>query len=45
MARLWNIVEYWFPYRDLIDGEWTSVLSEFLPRLVAAATRTTTGSR
>ncbi len=39
VARLWNIVEYWFPYRDLIDGEWTSVLSEFLPRLVAAATR------
>lgn len=38
-TRLWNIVEYWFPYRDLIDGEWTSVLSEFLPRLVAAATR------
>ena len=36
LLRLWNIVEYWFPYRDLLDDDWPSVLREFLPRFVAA---------
>lgn len=36
LLRLWNIVEYWFPYRDLLDEDWQAVLREFLPRLVAA---------
>ena len=36
--RLWNIIEYWFPYRDQIDSDWYGVLKEFLPRFVAADT-------
>lgn len=36
LFRYWNIIEYWFPYRDLIDDDWPSVLREFLPRMVAA---------
>ncbi len=36
LFRLWNIIEYWFPYRDQIDGDWEAVLAEFVPRLVAA---------
>lgn len=36
LLRLWNIVEYWFPYRDQIEDGWHSVLLEFLPRMVAA---------
>lgn len=36
LLRLWNIIEYWFPYRDLRDEDWQAVLREFLPRLVAA---------
>lgn len=36
LLRLWNIIEYWFPYRDLLDEDWRAVLREFLPRLVAA---------
>lgn len=36
LLRLWNIIEYWFPYRDLLDEDWQAVLREFLPRLVAA---------
>lgn len=36
LFRYWNIIEYWFPYRDLIDDDWESVLREFLPRMVAA---------
>jgi C-terminal processing protease CtpA/Prc len=34
--RLWNIIEYWFPYRDMIDEDWDGVLRELLPAFVAA---------
>lgn len=36
VLRYWNIIQYWFPYRNLIDGDWVAVLPEFLSRLVAA---------
>ncbi|HXV64456.1 MAG TPA: S41 family peptidase [Vicinamibacteria bacterium] len=36
LLRLWNIIEYWFPYRDQIDGDWHAVLRQVLPRFVAA---------
>ena len=39
LFRLWNITEYWFPYRDLVDDDWDAVLREFLPRIVAAEDR------
>lgn len=29
--RIWNIIEYWFPYRDLIEEDWDGVLRELLP--------------
>jgi len=38
LFRLWNIVQYWFPYRDLLDDDWDAVLTEFIPRLMAAET-------
>ncbi len=38
LLRLWNIIEYWFPYRDQLDDDWQSVLREFLPRFVEAST-------
>ncbi len=38
LMRLWNIIEYWFPYHDLMDADWDDVLHEFLPRLAAADT-------
>jgi C-terminal processing protease CtpA/Prc len=28
--RFWNIIEYWFPYRDLIEEDWDGVLREFV---------------
>jgi C-terminal processing protease CtpA/Prc len=37
LFRVWNIIEYWSPYRDLIDENWEQVLAEFIPRVVAAA--------
>lgn len=36
LFRWWNIVQYWSPYRDLIGEDWNGVLTEFLPRMVAA---------
>lgn len=37
LFRLWNIVEFWFPYRDQIDDDWSAVLREALPRFVASS--------
>lgn len=36
LYRFWNIIQYWFPYRDQIDGDWHTVLAEFIPRIAAA---------
>ena len=38
LYRFWNIIAYWFPYRDLLDDDWDDVLAEFIPRLMAAET-------
>ena len=38
LIRYWNVIEYWFPYRDQIEGDWYKTLREFMPRLVAADT-------
>lgn len=39
LFRYWNIIQYWFPYRDVIGSDWNDVLDEMLPRFVAATTR------
>lgn len=39
LFRFWNIIEYWFPYRDVIDENWDAVLAEFIPRIGLARTR------
>ena len=31
LFRFWNIIQYWFPYRDVMDEDWDSVLAEFIP--------------
>ena len=36
LFRFWNVIEYWFPYRDVIDEDWDGVLAEFIPRVMAA---------
>ena len=36
LYRFWNIIEYWFPYRDLIEENWDAVLREFVPVLWGA---------
>ena len=39
LYRFWNIIEYWFPYRDAIGEDWDQVLREFVPRMLAAQRR------
>ena len=36
LYRFWNIVEYWFPYRDVIGGSWDDELTAFIPRIAIA---------
>ena len=38
LHRFWNIIEYWFPYRDVIGEDWEAVLAEFVPRVMAEST-------
>ncbi len=38
LYRLWNIIEYWYPYRDVIGENWNQVLTEFLPKIALAKT-------
>jgi hypothetical protein len=38
LFRLWNIVEYWAPNRDVVGENWDGVLKEFIPRIALAKT-------
>jgi carboxyl-terminal processing protease len=38
LARLWNFVEYFYPYKHLLDEPWDSVLVKFIPTFIAATT-------
>jgi C-terminal processing protease CtpA/Prc len=39
LYRFWNVVAYWYPYRDLMAEDWDRVLDEFLPRIMLARDR------
>jgi hypothetical protein len=34
LFRYWNIIQYYFPYKYLIDEDWNDVLPEYIPKLV-----------
>ncbi|GGM84239.1 hypothetical protein GCM10010967_15090 [Dyadobacter beijingensis] len=36
LFRYWNTIQYYFPYRNLIDGNWNDVLPEFIPKFLNA---------
>lgn len=31
LFRFWNIITYWFPYRDVMNEDWNGVLAEYIP--------------
>lgn len=36
LFRYWNIIQYYFPYRNLIDENWDEVLKTFIPKIISA---------
>ena len=32
LFRYWNVINYFFPYKQLIDRPWSTVLTDFIPR-------------
>lgn len=37
LYRYWNIIQYYFPYRNLIEEDWKDVLMEFVPKFINSA--------
>lgn len=35
LFRFWNMIQYYFPYRNLIDENWDDVLKVFIPKIVS----------
>ena len=40
LFRYWNIIQYYFPYKNLIEEDWKNVLEEFIPKLINATNET-----
>lgn len=38
LARYWNIVNYFYPYKYLTDTKWQKVITEFVPKFINAKT-------
>jgi C-terminal processing protease CtpA/Prc len=38
LYRYWNMIEYFYPNKHLIDKNWDSVLYEFIPKFIKAKT-------
>ncbi|PHI19955.1 hypothetical protein CEQ90_10420 [Lewinellaceae bacterium SD302] len=36
LFRYWNMIEYFFPYKDLTDLPWSEVLPTYIPLVIAA---------
>lgn len=34
LFRYWNIIEYFFPYKALMDKDWDNVLHEYIPKIL-----------
>ncbi|WP_336688422.1 MULTISPECIES: S41 family peptidase [unclassified Chryseobacterium] len=34
LYRYWNIIQYYFPYKNLIEEDWKGVLKEFIPKFI-----------
>ena len=40
LYRYWNMIQYFFPYKYLTEGDWKKVLEEFLPEFINASNST-----
>lgn len=39
LFRYWNIIQYFYPYRKMIDDDWNDVLIRFIPLIINASNR------
>ncbi len=37
LYRYWNMIQYFYPYKNLFDENWNSVLKEFIPKFTSAS--------
>ncbi|WP_442600041.1 S41 family peptidase [Neobacillus sp. D3-1R] len=37
LFRYWNIIEYFYPYRNLIEEDWDVVLQDSIPKFISAS--------
>lgn len=37
LYRFWNNIQYFFPYKNLIEEDWKGVLEEFIPKIIYAS--------
>ena len=35
LFRVWNALEYYCPYLDILDEDWEDLLPEFIPQMLA----------
>jgi C-terminal processing protease CtpA/Prc len=40
LYRYWNMIQYYYPYKNLIEEDWKKVLEEFIPKVTAAKDET-----
>ncbi len=40
LFRYWNMIQYYFPYKNLIDEDWKDVLEEMIPKFLNAKDKT-----
>ena len=40
LYRYWNIIQYYFPYKNLIEGDWKNKLDEYLAKFINANNET-----
>lgn len=40
LYRYWNIIQYYFPYKNLIEEDWKTVLDDFIPKFINAKDET-----
>jgi len=36
LFRYWNMIQYFYPYTYLIEGDWTDILEKFIPKFINA---------
>ena len=36
LYRYWNVIQYFSPYKNLLEENWNDVLTEFLPKFIKA---------